>query len=166
MTYDGPNPVLLRQQMRFQLWAMDLYHRPGTMMVAPDYFSRCGANLCFDELARNYLNRTVNFCQLYPAASGTMLPENMPGYRAPRIRTPIPPDTAADVEVYAAVAYVDLSFAPILTSIYMEYSGGHHFCLQTVPILTGYLTDDEAERMSHRPFYQDHIPVLASELIS
>ena len=89
MTYDGPNPVLLRLQMRFQLLAMDLYHRPGDLMIVPDYFSRCGANLCFDELARNYLNRTVNFRQLYPAASGTMLPKNMPGYRAPRIRTPM-----------------------------------------------------------------------------
>ena len=40
--------------MRFQLWAMDLYHCPGTEMITPDYFSCFGASLCFDELFRNY----------------------------------------------------------------------------------------------------------------
>ena len=26
LSYDGPNPVFLRLQMQFQLWAIDLYH--------------------------------------------------------------------------------------------------------------------------------------------
>ena len=102
LTYNGWNPVLLRLQIRFQLWAMDLYHRPGDLIIIPDYFSRYIANLCFDDLARNYLNRTVNFCQFYPASSGTMLPENMPGYRAYRIRSPMQTKPAVDAAIRAS----------------------------------------------------------------
>ena len=87
LSYDGTNPVLLRQQMRFQLWAMDLYHRSGFLMVLPDYFSRTGTNLCFDELTWLYLDRTINLCKNYPPVTRTMQPQNMPGYRAPRIRS-------------------------------------------------------------------------------
>ena len=169
LSYDGPNPVLLRLQMRFQLWAMDLYHRSGFLMVSPDYMSRVGADLCFDELSRNYLNRTVNLRKNYPAASGTMLPENMPGYRAPRVRSVLPPDTTTVATTLVSLSddnYVDPAFAPILTSIYSGNSGGHHFCLQTVPILTGYLTAEESDRITYRPLYQHHIPVIASELTS
>ena len=45
MTYDGPNPVILRLQMRFMMWGMDIQHRPDKHLVDADYFSRCGANL-------------------------------------------------------------------------------------------------------------------------
>ena len=51
LTYNGPNAVILRLQMRLMMWAMDLHHRPGTEMIA-DYWSRLGTDLCFDELTR------------------------------------------------------------------------------------------------------------------
>ena len=75
--------------MRFMLVAMDIYHRPGVLM-RPDYLSRLGANLCFDELSRTYLNYTSKLRKLYPPITGTMLPENMPGYRGPVMRPSLP----------------------------------------------------------------------------
>ena len=98
-------------------------HRPGTEIITPDYLSRFGVSLCFDELSQNYLNRTINFCRLYPPASGTMLPENMPGYRAPCVHSIMPPEPTPTTALYiapAATPYVDPTFAPILSSIYME----------------------------------------------
>ena len=76
------------------------------------------------------------------------------------------PEPAVDAAVISRTPYVDPSFVPILMSMYIDYFGEHHFCLQTGPILTGYLTNAEADRMSHHPFYQDHIHVMASALIS
>ena len=58
---------------------MDLYHRTVNSMITPDYLSHFGSSLCFNELTQEYLNKTVNFQKLYPPATGTMLPENMPG---------------------------------------------------------------------------------------
>ena len=82
LTYDGNNPVILRLQMRFMLVSMDIYHRPGELM-RPDYLSRLGANLCFDELMRTYPNFTSNLRKNYSPVTGMMLPANMPGYRGP-----------------------------------------------------------------------------------
>ena len=132
---------------------MGLYHRAGTSMVTPDYVSCCGANLCFNELTREYVNKTVNFCKLYPPATGTMLLENMPGYGAPRVRSSMPPEPSPPAALHfapTATTYVDPAFASILSSVYTENSVGHHFCLQTVPILTGYLTPEESDRISHQ----------------
>ena len=47
LSYDGPNPVLLRLQMRLTLWAVDLYHRNGKYLFHPDYLSRLGVDLHF-----------------------------------------------------------------------------------------------------------------------
>ena len=169
LSYDGTNPVLLRQQMRFQLWAMDLYHRSGFLMVSPDYFSRTGANLCFDELTRLYLDRTINLRKNYPPVTGTMQPQNMPGYRAPRIRSALAAEPAiagALGDTTVTASYVDPSIAPILTSIYCDDSGGHSQCLQVVPILTGYLSSNDSDQLTRRPLYQQDISLLATEIIT
>ena len=164
LTYDGPNPVILRIQMRFQLWAMDLYHRAGTSMITPDYWSRLEADMCFDELTRTYLNKTVGFKEHYSPVSGTMLAENMPGYREPRIRSNLPADDA-DGPTHST-NYVDTCVAPILSAIYTDDSNGHGLCLQTVPILRGFVTADESDLLSRRPLHQQNITAIASELIS
>ena len=64
LSYDGPNPVILRLQMRVMLWAMKFYHRNGNFLFHPDYLSRLGADLHFCELTRTYLNKTINLRQL------------------------------------------------------------------------------------------------------
>ena len=55
LSYDGPNAVILRLQMRLMLWSMDLYHRLAKFLVLADYCSRLGIDMNFDELFRVYL---------------------------------------------------------------------------------------------------------------
>ena len=142
LTYEGPNPVILRLQMRLMLWAMDLYHRNAKFLVTADYLSRLGADLCFDEMTRQYLNKTTNLRKLYPPVTGPMRPENMPNYRAPRVRSKM---SAKDPVLAEPAAAVDTAIAPLLAAIDLNGSGGHEFCLQVVPILTGYLSEEEQD---------------------
>ena len=69
LSYDGPNPVIMRLQMRMMLWAMDLYHRNRKYLFGPDDLSRLGADL--------YFNKTVDLRQLYPPVTGHMEPKNV-----------------------------------------------------------------------------------------
>ena len=144
LTYDyaGSNPVLLRLQMRFILCAVDIYHCPGSLM-RPDYLSRLGANLCVDELTCKYLNSTTNLRKLHSLATGTMLPENMNGYRGSIVRSTLPVDPCIHVAFGASnppAFELDSSIAPVLSAIKPDFSGGHHFSVQTYPIMMGYLT--------------------------
>ncbi len=159
LSYGGPNAVILCLQMRLMLWAMNLYHRPGTEMV-PNYWSRLGVDLCFDEMARNYLNLTTNLRKLYPPVTGTMLPENIPGYRRPTIRSSLPPPTKV---ARCSDTDVDPSISPLLTAFAIDASGGHHYCLQTVPILTGLISPADIDK-STKPMYHGYITALAAEV--
>ena len=80
-------------QMGLMLWAMELYHWGAAYLVSPDYFSRLGVDICFDEMMQIYLNKKIHIRKLYPPTSGTMQPESMPGYRAPRVRSELTTDT-------------------------------------------------------------------------
>ena len=44
--------------MRFMCWDMDIEHRNDHWLTDADYFSRLGADLCFDPLLKNYIQRT------------------------------------------------------------------------------------------------------------
>ena len=61
---------------------------------------------------------------------------------------------------------VDQFIAPFLTSFMINGSGGHKFCLQTVPILTGFLTEAEQPKLRHVPLYNHEIAVYVYEVIS
>jgi hypothetical protein len=58
LSYDGRNSAVLRLQMRFICWDMDIEHRNDNWLTDADYFSRLGANLCFDPLLKDYIQRT------------------------------------------------------------------------------------------------------------
>ena len=119
--------------MRFMICAMDIYHCPGVVM-RPDYLSRLGADLCLDKLSHKYLNYTSNLRKLHPPTTGTMLPENMYGCRGPIMRSAIPVDSSVPV-IFGAFNppgfEVDYSIAPILSTIKLDFSGGHYFNLHT-----------------------------------
>ena len=166
LSYDGPNPVILRLQMRLMLWSMDLHHRVAKFLLSPDYFSRLGADLHFDEMSRLYLSKTVEIRRLYPPISGTMRAENMSGYRAPRIRSDLAADASAAPGTTGAAALAGPAIAPILTSINLGRSGGHEYCLETVPIVTGYLSAKEQTSLHHIPLYNHKIPVFAAEVVA
>ena len=97
------------------------------------------------------MNMSGTFQQEHQPPSGTMLPENMPGFCAPCIcsRLPVEP---LPVCALALPTVQDLAVTPMLTSIYLENSGGHHYCLQIVPVPTGFLQDKEWDRMAHTLF--------------
>ena len=61
---------------------------------------------------------------------------------------------------------VDQFIDPLLTSVMINGSGGHKLCLQTLPILTGFLTEAEQPKLRHVPLYNHEIAVYASEVIS
>ena len=85
LSYDRPNVVILRLHMRSMLWAMDLHHRNCKYLLSPDYLSHLGADICFDEISRLYLSKTIDLRKLYSPVAGAMKPENVQGYRAHRI---------------------------------------------------------------------------------
>ena len=95
-----------------------------------------------------------------------MRPENMPGYCAPRVRSELTTETTTISTCLALGETVDQFIAPFLTSVMINGSGGHKFCLQMVPILTGFLTEAEQPKLRHVPLYNHEIALYASEVIS
>ena len=110
------------------------------------------------------MSKTVELRNLYPPVYGVMRPENMPGYRAPRVHSDLQQDDPTGPVTSDAPSSVDLAIVPLLTSIMMDRSGGHEFCLQVVPIVTGYLSTKEQLTLRHVPLYNHEIPVYAAEV--
>ena len=133
------------------MWAMDLHHRNGKFLFHPDYLSRLGADLHFCELTRLYLNKTVNLRQLYPPVSGRMMPQNMPNYRAPRIKSALGADPA---------------IGSLMAQISLGNSGGHELCLQVVPVRTGFLSQEEQQSMRYVPLHNHDVAVHAASLVA
>ena len=141
---------------------MDLYHRNAEWLISPDYFSRLGVDMEFDPLSRVYVEQAAEFCRLYAPVSGPMRPENMPGYREPKICSKL----KSKRPVTSVQIAQDVTIAPLLTSIMHDRSGGHESCLQIVPILTGHLTEEEQKSMKFVPMHNHDIAFHAAGLPS
>ena len=167
LTYDGNNPVLLRLQMRFMMWSCDIIHRNAEFLGDADYLSRLGADLDYDPLMISYLNLTTKLRDMYPPVDGPMKPDNMPGYRGPRIRAPAP-DAPVNLAAISALAdsVEDPHIAPILQAIYLDESGGSTHCLEMVPVEFGHLSPSQLSASEGLVLYNNDIPLLASELSS
>ena len=111
-------------------------------LSSPGYFSRLGLYLCSDEITWLYLNKTINLLKLYPPASGSMQPENIPSYCAPCVCSELTTDATTVSTNMTLGDPVDQFISTLLTSVMINVSGIHKFCLRTVPILTGFLTDE------------------------
>ena len=86
LSYDGNNPAVLRLQMRLMCWDIDIVHRNDTHLTDADYWSRLGADICFDPLFKSYLDFDRGLCERCPVPTSLpMKPENMPYYRGPRL---------------------------------------------------------------------------------
>jgi hypothetical protein len=84
LSYDGNNPAVLRLQMRLMCWDVDIVHRNDTHLTDADYWSRLGADICFDPLFKSYLDFDRGLCERCPVPTSLpMKPENMPYYRGP-----------------------------------------------------------------------------------
>jgi hypothetical protein len=129
-SYDGNNPPLLRLQMRLMCWDMTIVHRPGTLLSLPDYLSRLGADLCYDPMLRDYIQKIAALKQASPPVSSLpILSENTPGYR--RKRSAVSPEPTNDTNS------LDAAIANIITAIYVDDSNGHSCALSNVPVSFG-----------------------------
>ena len=152
MTYDGPNPAVLRLQMRFMCWNVRIVHRNDIWLVAPDYLSRLDADLCYDPLLREYVQRTAALRTANPVPSDLpMKPENMPYYRGPRTPKQSPsiePDPVAQATVSAIL--VD------------QCHGMDH--LANVPVHFGTFDSTAAPAADARALYNSDLTLSASQL--
>jgi hypothetical protein len=88
LSYDGSNPAILRLQMRLMCWDVDIVHRNDTHLTDADYWSRLGADICFDPMFKSYLDFDRGLRERFAAPTSLpMKPENMPYYRGPRVTT-------------------------------------------------------------------------------
>jgi hypothetical protein len=88
LLYDGNNQAVLRLQMRLMCWDVDIVHRNNIHLIDADYWSRLGADICFDPLFKYYLDFDRGLREHFPAPTPLPIkPENMPYYRGPRVTT-------------------------------------------------------------------------------
>jgi hypothetical protein len=84
LSYDGNNPAVMRLQMRLMCWDINIVHRNDTHLTDADYWSRLGADICFDPLFKSYLDFDRGLCERCPVPTSLpMKPEKMPYYRGP-----------------------------------------------------------------------------------
>jgi hypothetical protein len=56
LLYDGNNPAVLQLQMRLMCWDIDIVHQNDIHLTDADYWSRLGADFCFDPIFKSYLD--------------------------------------------------------------------------------------------------------------
>jgi hypothetical protein len=89
LSYDRQNPAILCLQMRFMYWEMVIEHRNDMCLTNADYFSRLGADLCFDPLLKEYVQQVNAICSHSPAPMGLPIaPMNQPYFCGPRLNMP------------------------------------------------------------------------------
>jgi hypothetical protein len=67
-------------------WDVNIVHQNDNYMTDADYWSRLGADLCFDPLFKKYLDLTWKLCLENPTLSSFPIkPENMLYYRGPQV---------------------------------------------------------------------------------
>ena len=113
LTYDGTNPALLQLQMRFMCWDMDIVHRNDRYLVDADYWSHLSADLCFDPLLCDYIQRATSIRLNNPVPERMpVLAENMPGAREPHLQEP------ADTGNLATVNAIDTHAQSLISYLY------------------------------------------------
>ena len=85
----------------------------------------------------------------------TMRPEKMPGYCATRVHSELTTKTNTISTNLVLGEPVDQFISPLLTSVMINGPRGHKFYLQTVPILTGLLTEAEQPKLRHVTLYNN-----------
>ena len=147
LSYNGKNPAILRLQMRFMCWDMDIEHRNDIHLTNADYFSRLGSDLCYDPLLRDYIERVDAIKRAHPSESALpMEPQNMPYYRGPRLPKIVP-------EAVSAVA---------ITSVPTINTGSQH--LSNWPVSFGFSSTLPDAGLPARAFYNSDLSHTAGLL--
>ncbi len=97
LSYDGRNSAILCLQMHFMCRDMDIEHRNNFHLVDAYYWSRLGADLGFDPLLKDYIQRADFLHKKHPLPTKLpMLPKNQPYYWPPcnPVQLKDPPEAA------------------------------------------------------------------------
>jgi hypothetical protein len=106
--------------MQFMCWDMDIEHRNDHHLVDADYWSRLGADLCFDPLLKDHIQRADFLRKKYPSPTTfPMLPENQPYYRPPQN-----PPRVDDSPSAAAIQLQDIFPTDPTTNKIVPFLGG------------------------------------------
>jgi hypothetical protein len=104
---DGRNPLILCLQMQFLCWDMIIKHRNNICLTDADYFSRLGANLCFDPLLKDYVQQAHTLHRRSPAPSKMPIaPEVQPFFCCPCINSPKSQPPLQGLAMHADVATI------------------------------------------------------------
>ncbi len=128
LSYEGPNPAILRLQMRLTCWDVNIVHCPDVELVDADYWSCLGIEIVYDPLLRDYLAFTMKTqATRPPPIKLPMHTKNMPYYHGLRI---LKPKTEIDPSLDA------LHIQSLLTNIVTTNSTGNT-ALSLVPVRFG-----------------------------
>ena len=96
LSYDRRNPAILRLQMCFMCWDMDIKHRNNIHLDDADYFSWLGSNLCYGPLLRAYIEPVHAIKRDHPSLSALPIePQHMPYNRGPCLPQNVPDTVSA-----------------------------------------------------------------------
>ncbi len=153
LSYDGANHAILRLQMRLMGWDVDIVHRNDHYITDADYWSRLGADLCFDPLFKTYLDITRTLrTENPPPTSFPMKPENMPYYRGPRVIQQNDANNSSDADHCQAIVTAAL------------VDNHHGLChLSNIPVRFGEL--DRVASTSSRSLHNDEFPCYAMQVL-
>jgi hypothetical protein len=143
--------------MRLMCWDMDIVHRYDIHLTDADYWSRLGADICFNPHFKEYLDFSRSLWSQCPAPVDLpMRPENMPYYRGPHLIFP-PTDTPNTPEVAKA------TYCPTLIStIALTFSTGMDH-LSNVPVHFGKFK--MVTPLSAHLSTNDEFPCLAQQIL-
>ncbi len=103
LSYDGKTHAILRLQMRFMCWEMDIKHCNDHFLTDTNYWFQLGADLTFNPLLRDYIKQVQALKLRSPSPMALLpTPKNMPYFRGPQLPV-IPLPSPADDTCNAAV---------------------------------------------------------------
>jgi hypothetical protein len=126
LSYDGANPAILRLQMRLMCWDVDIVHQNDHYIADADYWSRLGADLCFDPLFKTYLELTRSLRKENPPPTYHVLPHHQMTLPTPRM-----PHTARPLPLHCSLM-IAVGYATYPMSLSNSVTLRNHYCRRHV----------------------------------
>ena len=94
----------------FLLPQRDIVHRSHFYLIDAEYWSQLGADLCFDPLLHDYIQRVANMRLHHPVPETMpMLSDNMPGHRGPRLPAEVMKTPPSIIDVHATSLFYTIA---------------------------------------------------------
>jgi hypothetical protein len=152
-------------QMHLMCWDVDIVHQNDTHLADADYWSRLGADICFDPLFKSYLDFDRSLCEQCPAPTSLLMkPENMPYYCGPRFAsrdTPSGVDTPSDPPSAANEAHHLHCLSILSAMVDSNCNGLSH--LANIPVKFGHF-DHVTPATSHASSNHE-LPIIANRIL-